>query len=81
MFSLKSGPLSKKKFEKHWIKVFWEGKDDVQDNFYTGRTHVENINLTQPIWVHAITITSPKWKKKNHCKGPGITQEMNLCVL
>ena len=26
-------------------------------------------------WVYAITISSPKWK--NHCEGPGTTQEMN----
>ena len=30
-------------------------------------------------WVHAITISSPKWK--NHCESPGTTQEMNLSVL
>ena len=31
---------------------------------------------SRPIWVHAITISSPKWK--NHCEGPGTTQDMNL---
>ena len=30
-------------------------------------------------WIHAIMISSPKWK--NHCEGPGTTQEMNLSVL
>ena len=30
-------------------------------------------------WVHAITISSPKWK--NHCEGPATTQEMNLSML
>ena len=30
-------------------------------------------------WVHAITISSPKWK--NHCEVPGTTQEINLSVL
>ena len=30
-------------------------------------------------WVHAITISSPKWK--NHCEEPGATQEMNLSIL
>ena len=38
-----------------------------------------NIHLAQPIWVHTITISSPKWM--NHCEGPGTTQEMNLSVL
>ena len=30
-------------------------------------------------WVHAITISSPKWK--NQCKGPGTTQAINSSVL
>ena len=30
-------------------------------------------------WVHAITISSPKWK--NYCERSGTTQEMNLSVL
>ena len=38
-----------------------------------------NSHRTHPIWVHAIAISSPKWK--NHCKGPGTTQEINLSVL
>ena len=38
-----------------------------------------NIHLTHSIWVHAMTISSPKWK--NLCEAPGTTQEMNLSVL
>ena len=38
-----------------------------------------NIHPTHPKWVHAIMISSPKWK--NHCDGSGITQEMNLSEL
>ena len=38
-----------------------------------------NIHRTHPMWVHAITITSPTWK--NHCEAPGTTQKMNLSVL
>ena len=38
-----------------------------------------NIHLTHLIWVHAITISSPKWK--NHCEEPGTTQEINLSML
>ena len=38
-----------------------------------------NIHSIHPIWVHAITISSPR--RANHCEGPGITQEMNLSVL
>ena len=25
-----------------WVKVFWEGRDAIQDNLHTGRPHVEN---------------------------------------
>ena len=25
-----------------WVKAFWEGRDAIKDNLYTGRTHVEN---------------------------------------
>ena len=25
-----------------WVETFWEGKDTIQDNFRTGRSHVEN---------------------------------------
>ena len=38
-----------------------------------------DIHRTHPIWIHVITISSPKWK--NHCERPGTTQEMNLPVL
>ena len=38
-----------------------------------------NIHRTHTIWVHAITISSPKWK--NHCEEPGTTQEINISVL
>ena len=38
-----------------------------------------NIHRTHPIWVHAITMSSPKWK--NHCDGPSTTQEINVSVL
>ena len=38
-----------------------------------------NIHHTHPIWVHAITISWPKWK--NHCEGPGTTQKTNLSVV
>ena len=30
-------------------------------------------------WVHAITISSPKWR--NHCEGPGTIQDINLSIL
>ena len=43
-----------------------------------GNGKIWNIHHSQPIWVHAITISSPKWN--NHCEGPGTTQEMNLPV-
>ena len=45
----------------------------------TGNGRFWNIRRTHPIWVHAITISSPKWK--NYCEVPGTTQEMNLSVL
>ena len=47
--------------------------------FAAGNGRFWNIHRTHPIWVHAITISSPKWK--NHCEGPGTAQEMNLSVL
>ena len=37
------------------------------------------IYRAQPIWAHAISISSSKWK--NHCEGPGATQDMNLHML
>ena len=40
----------------------------------------DSATYTAPIrWVHAITISSPKWK--HNCEGSGTTQEMNLSVL
>ena len=45
----------------------------------SGNGRFWNIHRTHPIWLHAITISSPKWK--NHCEGPGTTQEMNFSVL
>ena len=38
-----------------------------------------NIHRTHLIRIHAITISSPKWK--NHCEGRSTIQEMNLSVL
>ena len=38
-----------------------------------------NTHRTHPIWVHAITISSPKWK--NYCEGLGTTQVMHLSML
>ena len=45
----------------------------------TGNGRFWNIHHTHPIWVHTITISSPK--KKNHYKGPGTTQDINLTFL
>ena len=39
-----------------------------------GKGKFWNIHRSHPTWVHAITISSPKLK--NHCDGPGTTQEM-----
>ena len=38
-----------------------------------------NIHCTHPIWIHAITIFSPK--RNNHCEGLCTIQEMNLSML
>ena len=38
-----------------------------------------NIHCTHPMWIHAITISSPKWK--SHYEGPGWRQEKNLSLL
>ena len=39
-----------------------------------GNGRLWNIHRTHPIWVHAITISSPKWK--NYCDGSGTRGEL-----
>ena len=51
----------------------------VTDLLGLGNGRFWNIHRTHPIWVHVITISSPKWK--NRCEGPSTAQEMNLFVL
>ena len=47
--------------------------------FAAGNGRFWNSHRTHPKWVHAITISSKKWK--THSEGPGTTQYMNLSVL
>ena len=51
----------------------------VMDLLCSGNGRFWYIHRTHLIWIHAITISSPK--RKNHCEGSGTTQEMNLPVL